>query len=155
MGLRAVLRWMIKMKFLKKLGIVAGGVMLSALLGCELDSSGRKPYEVPELDMGSFYNMINYSDKPSAVVFHTEWCGYCPEYMEKFDRIAPEYKDELSLGTIDVTEDYWMLDIFQMRGVPTTGCFHKGWYYPGRYIEGDAPEEEIREGLEGCASLGK
>ncbi|MBE6547451.1 MAG: TlpA family protein disulfide reductase [Ruminococcaceae bacterium] len=49
---------------------------------------------------GDTYNIAQNRGKVTVLNFWGEWCGYCLVEMPEFDRVAEEYKNELSVVAV-------------------------------------------------------
>ena len=63
---------------------------------------------------------------PVLVEFQAPWCVYCRRIAPAMDRIAAEYADRLTIGTINIDEEPALADQEQIELVPTLVLYRDG-----------------------------
>ena len=60
------------------------------------------------------------SDK-IVVVFHSDACHFCHEYLPVFRRVASRYRDRIAIKSVKlVARNEALLDRYKIKGLPTT-----------------------------------
>lgn len=84
-------------------------------------------------------------EMPVAIIVWTqEGCPACEEFMPKFMDIAQQYKGCLPVIIADVSMFPRAADLFRVQSTPTTLISRYGRRGFAGFIDGDAPEERIR-----------
>ena len=60
------------------------------------------------------------------VEFQAPWCGYCRRIQPAMDKIAAEYADRLTIGTINIDDEPALADQEQIELVPTLVLYRDG-----------------------------
>lgn len=58
-------------------------------------------------------------DKPAVVDFYADWCGPCKAISPILEEIAKEYEGELYIYKINVDNDPYIADAFNIQAIPT------------------------------------
>lgn len=58
-------------------------------------------------------------DKPAVVDFYADWCGPCKAISPILEEIAKEYDGELYIYKINVDNDPYIADAFNIQAIPT------------------------------------
>ena len=58
-------------------------------------------------------------DKPAVVDFYADWCGPCKAISPVLEEIAKEYAGELYIYKINVDNDPYIADAFNIQAIPT------------------------------------
>ena len=58
-------------------------------------------------------------DKPAVVDFYADWCGPCKAISPILEEIAKEYAGELYIYKINVDNDPYIADAFNIQAIPT------------------------------------
>jgi len=95
---------------------------------------------------GSFFDLVNISDKPVLVDFWAEWCGPCRMVSPAIERVAREFSGRLLTVKVNVDRRPKVAEAFQVQGIPTIMLFWKG--EPRMHLTGAYPYEEIRRNIE-------
>ncbi len=126
---------------------------------CAALANPPEPVEVFTEDR--FFELL-YGGENFMINFHTDWCGACPEHLEKLRNAAPSVEGRLVVGEIDITANWErpddpimeLLGTYGVSGVPNTLCFNGEEHFPEYRLRGVLPDQdEFFEKLEGCASL--
>tara|TARA_S200002703_G_scaffold47154_1_gene40750 strand:- start:291 stop:557 length:267 start_codon:yes stop_codon:yes gene_type:complete len=55
------------------------------------------------------------------IKFHATWCGPCKIYGKTWDKVTPEYRDQLDFVSIDIDKDTTGFAAqYKIESVPTT-----------------------------------
>ena len=60
------------------------------------------------------------------VEFQAPWCGYCRRIQPAMDKIAAEYADRLTIGTVNIDDEPALADREQIELVPTLVLYRAG-----------------------------
>lgn len=58
-------------------------------------------------------------DKPAVVDFYADWCGPCKAISPILEEIAKEYAGELYIYKVNVDNDPYIADAFNIQAIPT------------------------------------
>jgi thioredoxin len=58
-------------------------------------------------------------DKPAVVDFYADWCGPCKAISPILEELAKEYAGELYIYKINVDNDPYIADAFNIQAIPT------------------------------------
>ena len=72
-----------------------------------------------------FEKMIN-SENPVLVDFWAPWCGYCRRIEPVYERIAEQYKDNLTVAKVNIDEEPWLAEAEQIEVIPTLVMYKNG-----------------------------
>jgi len=55
------------------------------------------------------------------IKFYATWCGPCKVYGKTWDKVIPEYSDQVEVGNVDIDKDVSGLAAkYKISSVPTT-----------------------------------
>lgn len=61
------------------------------------------------------------------VVFHSDDCSHCKEYIPRFRRVALQYRTRISIKSVKVAaSNFKLLDRYKIRAFPTTCVLDAG-----------------------------
>ena len=137
----------------KKKIIILGTLMalLFATVGFSWANSALNPSDITAMDhkMGISYSEAMRSDKPSILLFYTDWCGYCKKFMPKFRALTKIYKDDFNFVMIngDAAENQALMNDVAITGLPTVYIFdakynnriliNNGYYFNLKKMRGE------------------
>jgi thioredoxin 1 len=82
-----------------------------------VSDSSRKPI---------FTDLVLHSSGPALVDFYADWCGLCRAMAPVVERVASDYIDRLTVGTLNVDIDPRIAMRFGVRSNPTLIFFVDG-----------------------------
>ena len=94
---------------------------------CEKQECAQQAAACIHLDTEGFTNKVAdlskewkyLGDKPAVVDFYADWCGPCKKISPILDEIAKEYAGELYIYKINVDNDPYIADAFNIQVIPT------------------------------------
>lgn len=94
---------------------------------CEKQECAQQAAGCIHLDTDGFTNKVAdlskewkyLGDKPAVVDFYADWCGPCKAISPILDEIAKEYAGELYIYKINVDNDPYIADAFNIQAIPT------------------------------------
>lgn len=55
------------------------------------------------------------------IKFYATWCGPCKVYSKTWDKVVPDYEDQLTVENVDIDKDTTGLAVqYKIESVPTT-----------------------------------
>jgi len=66
---------------------------------------------------------------PSFVKLYALWCGHCKAMAPAYDALSQDLDGRVSVGTVDVTENWELGERFGVQGFPTLVFFADGLMY--------------------------
>jgi len=55
------------------------------------------------------------------IKFYATWCGPCKVYSKTWDKVVPDYQDQLTVENVDIDKDTTGLAVqYKIETVPTT-----------------------------------
>ena len=66
------------------------------------------------------------SEAPVLVEYQAPWCVYCRRIGPAMDKLAAQFKDTLSVVTVDIDENPLLAAAEQIEVVPTLVLYRKG-----------------------------
>ncbi|MCM1291882.1 MAG: thioredoxin family protein [Prevotella sp.] len=84
--------------------------------------------------------------KPMVIDFSASWCPPCQQLKPIYAKLTNEFKDQITMITVDVDENPEMAAQFNVKAIPTIIFFDKN----GKIIDtnsGFIPENELRNKL--------
>ncbi len=73
-----------------------------------------------------FDEMILRSDKPALVEIYAPWCVYCRRIAPTYEKIAEQFGEKLTVGTIHYDEQPELVKLFGIETIPTLMLFRDG-----------------------------
>lgn len=123
---------------MKRLFIMLACVTLLAACGGDKKEEKKQENELPKseqqvtacitLDTEGFVQKVAdinnpewkyLGDKPAIVDFYADWCGPCKAISPILEEIAKEYAGELYIYKINVDNDPYIADAFNIQAIPT------------------------------------
>jgi thioredoxin 1/thioredoxin 2 len=74
----------------------------------------------------SFHDLIASHDKPILVDFWAPWCGPCKMLAPELEKLAQDWKDQVTIIKVNTDEKPEIASSFQITGIPTLILFKKG-----------------------------
>lgn len=81
---------------------------------------------IKTLTDASFQADVIDSETPVLVDYWAAWCGPCKMIAPILDQAAEQYKDQITIGKLNVDENPEMAAKFGVRGIPTLMIFKEG-----------------------------
>jgi len=113
----------------KKIIITLGTILavVFATIGLSWANGALNPADMApsEYNIGISYREAMQSDKPSIVLFYTDWCGYCKKFMPKFKTLNKIYKNDYNFVMLngEAQENLALVDEVAISGLPTLYIF--------------------------------
>jgi thioredoxin 1 len=74
----------------------------------------------------TFEELIQTHDKPILVDFWAEWCPPCKMLGPELDKLAKEWKDQITIIKVNTDEKQNLANQYQISGIPTLILFKNG-----------------------------
>lgn len=74
----------------------------------------------------NFNDKVLNAEKPVLVDFWANWCGPCKMIAPLLEKLAEQYKNELSVVKVDVDQNSEKPAHYGVRGIPTLMFFKNG-----------------------------
>lgn len=81
---------------------------------------------IKTLTDASFQADVIDSETPVLVDYWAAWCGPCKMIAPILDQAAEQYKDQITIGKLNVDENPEMAAKYGVRGIPTLMIFKEG-----------------------------
>lgn len=65
-------------------------------------------------------------DKPVLVEFWAPWCVYCRRITPALKKVADQYREHLTVGTVNIDDEPALANREQIEVIPTLVLYHKG-----------------------------
>jgi len=82
--------------------------------------------EVIDVDDRSWEEVVERSDKPTLVMFHSPTCPHCRVMMPHFEEYAIEFKGKVKFVRINIVENSFMPERYGVMATPTFKFFCSG-----------------------------
>lgn len=96
------------------------------------------------------FNDLVTGDKPFVIDFYADWCGPCQTLLPVVNKLANEYKEEVSIVKVNIDKQKDIATKFNIRSIPTL-FFGEGAKIKDR-LNGLASEHTLRKKIEALAS---
>jgi len=93
----------------------------------------------------TFENEVLASDTPVLVDFWAPWCGPCRMIAPIVESVADDYDGRLTVAKLNVDENPFTAQRYQVMGIPTLILFKDG--EPVERIVGYLPKDELENRL--------
>ena len=101
---------------MKKLIIIALLVLISTSVVFAL--TPKRKDKPSDYNIGIKYEQALKSDKPSILLFYTDWCTYCQRFMPIYKEIGDTYKDRYNLVMVNVEKNEDLAIQYSIDGYP-------------------------------------
>lgn len=79
----------------------------------------KKKVKPSDYNLGIKYEQALKSNRPSLVLFYTDWCTYCRRFMPTYENLGKDYKDKYNLVMINVEKNEDLAREYFISGYPT------------------------------------
>ena len=102
---------------MKKIVISLVAIFLSTSI--VLAVTPLKKEKPSDYKLGIKYEQALESDKPSIMLFYTDWCTYCRRFMPMYESVGNSYKGKYNLVMINVEKNEELAQEYVVTGFPT------------------------------------
>ena len=88
---------------MKKIVISLLAICLSVSI--VLAATPKKKEKPSDYAIGIKYEQALKSDKPSVLLFYTNWCTYCRRFMPMFESLSTEYQDRYNFVMVNAEKN--------------------------------------------------
>ena len=99
--------------------------------------------DVVELTDDNFQNQVLESGKPVLVDFWAVWCGPCRQLAPTVDAIAADYKEQLTVGKMNIDDHQNVPQTYGIRSIPTLLIFKGGQVV--KQLVGNVPRSKLED----------
>lgn len=111
---------------------VCGSIVLTAIAGCQQQSTGRPPSAIVELTGANFQSEVIESKQPVLVEFWAPWCRPCVEMMPALEQVARESSGRAKVGKLRIDENEEFASKFGVDAPPAVIVFRGGRVFKRR-----------------------
>ena len=79
----------------------------------------KKKEKPSDYNLGIKYEQALKSDKPSILLFYTDWCTFCRKFMPTYEALGEIYKGKYNLVMVNVEKNKDLSTDFVVTGFPT------------------------------------
>ncbi|CAG8484899.1 6861_t:CDS:2 [Acaulospora morrowiae] len=98
----------------------------------------------------TFKELVLDANEPVIVDFYADWCGPCKLLTPILERVVKDNK-RVTLVKVDADANQQVTDKYEITGLPTVFCFHKG--KPKVHFIGVKSEGHIKDFVEQASAL--
>ena len=102
---------------MKKIVISLLAICLSVSI--VLAATPKKKEKPSDYAIGIKYEQALKSDKPSVLLFYTNWCTYCRRFMPMFESLSTEYQDRYNFVMVNAEKNEDLSRDYTVSGFPT------------------------------------
>ncbi|MGD9581476.1 MAG: TlpA family protein disulfide reductase [Vampirovibrionia bacterium] len=94
--------------------------LVAGFLGFYGSSNAQNMAIIPsEYDKGYSIEDFKGNNKPTVLIFYTDWCGACKRVVPIFDAIRSDLKDNVNFVMVNADKDTTMSDKYGIEYYPT------------------------------------
>ena len=79
-----------------------------------------------KFEEATFDQEVLASERPVLVDFYADWCGPCKMMAPVIDQVAEQYREQVTVGKLDVDHAQSIAMRYGVMGIPTLGVFAGG-----------------------------
>ena len=102
---------------MKKIIITLLAIFLSTTLVFAV--TPKKKEKPSDYKIGIIYEQALKSDKPSLVLFYTDWCTFCRRFMPTYEMVSQDYKGKYNFVMVDAEKNGVLSADYTISGFPT------------------------------------
>jgi thioredoxin len=89
------------------------------------------------------FNALVKGDMPFVVDFYADWCGPCQTLLPTVEKLAEEYKDQVTIVKVNIDKQRDIAEKFKVRSIPSIFFMQKNKIKDS--LNGLASEHELRK----------
>lgn len=79
----------------------------------------KKKEKPSDYNLGIKYEQALKNDKPSILLFYTDWCTFCRRFMPMYESLGETYKGKYNLVMVNVEKNQDLAAEYSVGGFPT------------------------------------
>ena len=102
---------------MKKLIISFVAIILSVTI--VMAATPKKKEKPSDYAIGIKYEQALKSEKPSVLLFYSNWCTYCKRFMPMFETLSKEYQNKYNFVMVNAEKNENLAIDYMVSGYPT------------------------------------